>query len=142
MCEKPLILASGSPRRRELLARMGYAFEVCAPDVDENVDGPADAVVLLLARRKAHAAAAGRARGLVIASDTLVSLDGAGLGKPADQADAARMLRDLSGRTHDVYTGVCVVDCETGREEARLAHTGVRFRAISEAEIAAYVALV
>lgn len=139
MTDKPLILASGSPRRRELLAKMGYEFETCFPDVDENVDGPADAVVVLLARRKARAAANGRARGIVIASDTLVSLDGKGLGKPIDQQDARRMLRALSGREHDVYTGVSVIDVETGREETRLARTGVTFRPLSDAEIDAYV---
>ena len=76
----PLILASTSPRRRELLTRMGYRFEICAPDVDEHVSGCARDIVRTLAERKARAAARHYERGLVIASDTLVSLDGAPLG--------------------------------------------------------------
>lgn len=136
----PLILASGSPRRRELLARMGYAFEICAPDVDEHVDGHARDIVATLARRKAHAAATQRGRGLIIASDTLVSLDGAPLGKPEDAADARRMLKALSGREHEVFSGVCLLDAESGREICRVARTGVRFRALGDDEIDAYIA--
>ncbi len=136
----PLILASGSPRRRELLTRMGYTFEICAPDVDEHVAGHARDIVAELARRKAHAAAAHCARGLIIASDTLVSLDGAPLGKPADAADARAMLTALSGREHEVFTGVCLLDAETGRSECRVARTGVRFRDVSPEEIDAYIA--
>ena len=90
-----LILASGSPRRRELLARMGYAFEICTPDVDEHVPGQACDVVRTLAIRKGRAAAEHFSDGVIIASDTLVSLDGAPLGKPEDAADARRMLRAL-----------------------------------------------
>ena len=83
-----LILASASPRRRELLSRMGYAFEICAPDVDEHVEGRAEDIVKTLAVRKARAAASHYARGVIIASDTLVSLDGRPLGKPADESEA------------------------------------------------------
>ena len=136
----PLILASGSPRRRELLARMGYSFETCATDVDEHVNGHARDIVGTLAVRKAEAAAAQYARGVVIASDTLVSVDGAPLGKPVDAADAFRMLRSLSGREHDVFTGVCVIDAATGRRESRVVRTGVRFRALEDEEIRAYIA--
>ena len=117
-----LILASGSPRRRELLARMGYKFETCSPDVDEHIPGHARDVVRTLAERKARAAAEGRDSGVVIAADTLVSLDGAALGKPASRDDARRMLHELSGREHEVFTGVCVIDCASGREESRVAH--------------------
>lgn len=139
MADKRIILASTSPRRRELLARMGYEFSCDAPDVDENVEGRADEIVALLARRKAHAAAEKYAAGVVIASDTLVSLDGKGLGKPVDAEDAARMLRALSGREHEVFTGVCMIDAETGREETRVARTGVTFREVTAKEIAEYV---
>ena len=135
-----LILASGSPRRRELLARMGYTFETCSPDVDEHIPGHARDVVRTLAERKARAAAEGRDSGVVIASDTLVSLDGAALGKPASRDDARRMLHELSGREHEVFTGVCVIDCASGREESRVARTGVRFRALTDREIDGYVA--
>lgn len=135
-----LILASGSPRRRELLTQMGYSFEIQVPDVDENVDGHARDVVAILSRRKAEAVAATRAEGVVIASDTLVSLDGAALGKPRDAADAHRMLAALSGRTHEVFTGVTIIDAASGRSETRAVRTGVRFRALSESEIDQYIA--
>ena len=135
-----LILASGSPRRRELLAKMGYSFETCSPDVDEHVSGHARDIVYALAERKAHAGAAHYDKGVIIASDTLVSLDGAPLGKPEDAGDAKRMLRALSDREHEVFSGVCVMDIETGRHETRAVRTGVTFRAISEDEIDAYIA--
>ena len=138
--EKPLILASGSPRRRELLEKMGYRFEICTPDVDEHVTGHARDIVTTLAERKAIAGATRYDRGVIIASDTLVSLDGAPLGKPEDAGDAARMLRALSDREHEVFSGVCVMDIETGRRETRAVRTGVTFRAITDQEIAAYVA--
>ncbi len=125
---RPLILASGSPRRRELLGRMGYEFQICSPDVDEHVSGHARDIVRTLAVRKARAAAERFDRGVIIASDTLVSLDGAPLGKPADADDARRMLRALSGREHEVFTGVCVIDAQMGMEEAQVDRTGA-FRA-------------
>ncbi|MDO4865470.1 MAG: Maf family protein [Clostridia bacterium] len=138
--DRPLILASGSPRRRELLAKMGYTFEICAPDVDEHVTGHARDIVYTLAQRKAHAAAKHISRGVVVASDTLVSLDGAPLGKPADAAEAHRMLAALSGREHEVFTGVCVLDAATGESETRSVRTGVTFREITLEEIDAYIA--
>ena len=114
-----LILASASPRRRELLSRMGYAFEICAPDVDEHVEGRAEDIVKTLAVRKARAAASHYARGVIIASDTLVSLDGRPLGKPADENEAHAMLRALSGRAHEVFTGVCLRDAGHGARNGR-----------------------
>ena len=138
--DRPLILASGSPRRRELLARMGYTFEICAPDVDEHVSGHAKDSVFTLAQRKVHAAAEHCGRGVIIASDTLVSLDGAPLGKLAGADEARAMLRSLSGREHEVFTGVCVVDAETGSSETRSVRTGVTFRAQKDEEIDAYIA--
>ena len=134
-----LILSSRSPRRRELLKAMGYEFETCSPDVDEHVSAPADEAVAILARRKADAAARQISSGWILASDTLVSLDGRALGKPADGAEAARMLRALSGRTHDVFTGVCLLDAATGRQTVRVARTQVRFRLISDGEIDQYI---
>ena len=135
-----LILASGSPRRRELLGKMGFTFEICTPDVDENVQGHARDVVRTLARRKGRAAAENFSDGVIIASDTLVSLGGVPLGKPADEADARRMLRELSGREHEVYTGVCIIDAATGHEETGLARSGVWFRELTDEEIDAYIA--
>ena len=138
--KRPLILASGSPRRRELLARMGYTFEICTPDVDEHVAGHARDIVHTLAGRKARAAAAHYEDGVIIASDTLVSLDGVPLGKPADEREAHEMLAALSGREHEVFTGVCVLDAKTGESEMRTVRTGVTFRDITPEEIDAYIA--
>ena len=103
-----IILASGSPRRRELLEQIGVVFEVVVPDVDEAVlDGEAVATyVERLACDKVNAV--DRSDGLVIGADTSVVLDGTILGKPADRAQASSMLRMLSGRTHQVLTGVAV----------------------------------
>jgi septum formation protein len=105
---RPLVLASGSPRRRELVGLLGVAFDVVAPDVDETpLDGEGvDAMVRRLAVAKALAVEAADA--IVIGSDTAVELDGEILGKPADLADAMRMLRRLSGRLHRVHTAVAV----------------------------------
>lgn len=138
--QRKIILASGSPRRRELLARMGYVFETCSPDVDEHAEGHAKDIVQLLAQRKGRAAARNYEDAIVIASDTLVSLDGKALGKPADEADAAAMLRSLSGREHEVFTGVCMIDTRTGRTEVFADRTGVTFRELSDKEIADYIA--
>ena len=135
-----VILASGSPRRRELLGEMGVAFEIDVPDVDETVGGTPDQMVAVLAERKARAVAERKEEGLIVAADTLVALDDRALGKPADDAEAKEMLRALSGRTHDVFTGVCVMDARTGRVMVAAERTGVRFRAITEEEIDAYVA--
>lgn len=135
-----IILASASPRRRELMARMGLTFEVDAADVDEHAQGAPRELVRELAARKGLAVARRHAEGIVVAADTLVALDGRALGKPADAAEAISMLRMLGGREHDVFTGVCVVDVQSGRALSEVAHTRVTFRALSEGEIAAYVA--
>ena len=119
---------------------MGYAFQVLAPEVDENVGEPPRQAVMILARRKAMAAAEGLGEGVVLAADTLVAVDGAALGMPADEAEARAMLRRLSGREHEVFTGVCVMDAATGRQTVHAERTGVSFRALTEEEIAAYVA--
>ena len=137
-----LILASASPRRRELLAQAGFTFEVRPADVDESVRPGEDptAYVTRLAREKAQAMfnAAGDPAAVVLGADTTVTLDGHILGKPEDAADAARMLRLLSGRVHQVVTGVAVVT--TQGVEAAAEVTAVSFAAMSEADITAYVA--
>lgn len=135
-----LILASGSPRRRELLAQMGFTFEICTPDVDESVPGHASDIVRTLALRKGRAAAQNYTDGVIIASDTLVSLNGEPLGKPVDEDDARRMLRMLSGTEHEIFTGVCLIDAATGREEVQVERTGVLFSEVTDAEIDAYIA--
>lgn len=112
----PVILASASPRRRALLSEMGLTFTALNPGADESYPPmmhPHDAV-RFIAEKKARAvaearAAAGEEKAVIIASDTLVEVDGVPLGKPKDEADAARMLNLLSGRHHNVHTGVCVI---------------------------------
>jgi septum formation protein len=134
-----LILASASPRRRELLAGMGLAFTVCPCDVDESVPQgmhPADAVVLL-ARRKAEAVAARYPDAIVLASDTLVEIDALPLGKPQDAADAVATLMKLSGNEHRVHTGVAVMS--RGRCLAEKDTTRVFMRPFDEDEARAYV---
>ena len=133
-----LILASRSPRRCELLARMGLSFETDAADVDESCDLPASNCVRLLSLRKAAAVAARRHGCFVLGADTLVSVDGQSLGKPVDEADAARMLRLLSGKTHQVYTGVTVIS-PSGEALTDSDRTDVTFDLLSEEEILACV---
>ena len=136
--EREIILASSSPRRRELLSKMGVPYACISPDVDESFSGPPREAVVEIARRKARAVAQSAPEALVIGADTLVCVDGMALGKPRDREDAARMLRLLSGREHDVFTGVCVI---CGKKEmTRLERSGVVFRPLEEEEIAAYTA--
>ena len=127
-----VVLASGSPRRRELLSTMGYDFTVVTTDVDETVSGTPEEQVREAARRKADAACALCPDCVVIAADTLVALDGRTLGKPRDDADAMYMLSDLSGRAHDVVTGLCVTDTKTGKRELCVVGTQVVFRALTD----------
>lgn len=134
-----LILASQSPRRKELLRNAGYRFSASSPMVEEihrSGETPED-YVERLARAKAMAVAADNSD-WVLAADTTVVCEGALLEKPADASDAARMLRALSGRRHDVMTGVCLR--HQGYSLSVVETTGVWFDLISEAEIAAYVA--
>ena len=137
----PLILASGSPRRRELLDQMGLSYTVDVSDADESFDGPADAMVLELSRRKALSVSSRHPAALVIAADTTVcSPDGDILGKPGTPERAADMLRALSGRWHSVFTGVTAVNTATGREEQCAVETRVHFVPMSPEDVAFYVA--
>ena len=137
-----IILASGSPRRRELLERMGIEdFDIITSDVDETLDDalPPAAQVEQLSCRKAKAVAAEQPEdALIIAADTVVALDGTVLGKPVDEADAFRMLSALSGVRHHVYTGVTVIlgDKTLTRHEV----TSVDFRSLEPEEIELYIA--
>jgi len=140
-----LILASASPRRRELLSQAGFTFEVHPADVNEDARPGEDPIsyVVRLAREKAQAvfnqlSTPGPPLLIVLGADTTVTLDGHILAKPEDPADAARMLRMLSGRTHRVITGVAVAT-EKGTEVAAEV-TGVQFLTLSDEEIAAYIA--
>jgi septum formation protein len=109
--------------------------------VDETLDpGPLAAAVATLALRKARAVAARRRDGLVLGADTIVVIDGEALGKPADRAEAAAMLRRLRGRTHEVMTGVAVVDAATGHEAVETVTSRVTMRDYSDRELAGYVA--
>lgn len=135
-----LILASASPRRRELLGRICPAFTVVPADVDESLDpGPVAAAVERLALRKARAVAAGARDAVVLAADTVVVVDGVVLGKPAGPDEARAMLRRLRGRVHEVVTGVAVVDA-AGREASLSVTTRVLMAAYSDATLHAYAA--
>ena len=135
-----LILASGSPRRKELLGKLHIPFEVVVSECDETLpEGiPADAAAELLAVRKAAAVAKEPPDAVVIGADTTVLLDDEILGKPADAADCKRMLHALSGRLHKVVTGVAVF--WGGRSASFSDETGVQFYPLTEAEIDAYAA--
>ena len=139
MIQNHLILASASPRRRELLTLMGIAFTVCAVDVDERREGASQDVVRDLAFRKAAAAAEKHPGKTVLGADTLVFCQGETLGKPSDEADALRMLRLLSGNTNIVYTGVCLIDGRTGRADVRLDRTEVQFTRFSDESALRYI---
>ena len=138
-----LVLASGSPRRRELLAGLGLTFELRPADIDESVrpGEPGATYVERLAREKAAAVATPGA--LVVAADTTVDLDGDLLGKPVDDHDARRLLRRLSGRTHHVHTGICVHRQPSGQAVpvigSTVVTTAVTFAELSAAWIDWYV---
>ena len=137
------LLASGSPRRRELFGLFGWPFDITSADVDESPhDGETPAqMVVRLARSKASVAAARWPdKAVIIASDTTVSLDGVPLGKPRDAIEAERMLRALRGRSHQVHTGIAVFDTRLGRTYSDMATTDVPMRCYSDDEIAAYIA--
>lgn len=136
----PLILASQSPRRAELLSRLGLTFEILPADIDESYLGhemPADHAERL-AREKALAVARHHPEALVIGSDTIVIVDDDVLGKPKDEAEAVQMLRRLANREHLVYTAVAVV--RGSRVESALESVRVRFRALDPRECEEYVA--
>jgi septum formation protein len=135
-----LILASASPRRRELLQEAGYAFAVDPAHVDESAlpGETAHAYVRRVAAEKARAVATRHPDASVLAADTTVVVEGEMLGKPADDDDARAMLARLSGRTHLVLTGLAVV--QAGREWSDVVATTVRFRLMTAAEIDWYVA--
>lgn len=138
---EPLVLASGSPRRSEILRAVGWPCEAVVPDVDETPKGgeAAEDYVRRLAREKAGAVASARLFGLVLGADTVVVVDGDILGKPRDAEDAGRMLRRLSARAHEVLTGVALVRAETGRSTSGVARTRVRFAELSDEEVERYV---
>lgn len=135
-----IYLASQSPRRADLLRAAGLAFEVIAVDVDESaVPGESpEAYARRLAEAKARAGHERRPDGVVLGADTIVLVDGRVLGKPADDAEARAMLRMLSGRAHEVLTGVALAS--SAGVTSDIARTEVWFAALNDEQIAAYVA--
>ena len=142
LLSKPIILASSSPRRRELLTQIGVVFTTDPADVDERVlagEAP-EGYALRVARDKARAVAERSGDSIVIAADTIVVLGNDILGKPVDAVDAFRMLTLLSGRMHMVITGIVVKDLTSLKTTARTVITRVWFRTLPPQEIGAYVA--
>lgn len=134
-----LVLASASPRRRELMGIITSGFDFDSADIDEaavKADKP-DKLVEALAEEKAGAVFERRPGDVIIGADTVVALEGEIFGKPADEADAMRMLRALSGREHEVWTGVCVLSANI--REVFSVRTGVAFLPISDKQIENYV---
>ncbi|MCY4485686.1 MAG: Maf family protein [Deltaproteobacteria bacterium] len=136
-----IILASTSPRRREILALLGLPFEVRPPDFLETThdDHTPEAEAVALALGKARSITCGEPRTMVVGGDTLIALDDKKIGKPEDPADAVSILERLSGRTHRILTGVAMIDSGTGREHTHLDRIDVRMHHSSRTEIAAYV---
>jgi septum formation protein len=138
--KRRLLLASQSPRRRELLALLGLPFEADASNVDEasrSNESPA-MLAARLSQAKARACSVGHA--VIIACDTIVAHAGQVLGKPGDADEAAEMLHRLRGRPHSVYTAITLLDKGTGHSVTEVAETQVTMRAYTDAEMAAYVA--
>lgn len=135
-----IVLASASPRRRALLAALGMQFDVMTSGVDEIYEGPPEEMVVFNARLKRDDVAGQLEQpALVIAADTLVFLEDHVLGKPASLEEAAEMLERLSGRSHQVITGLSLVDTETGKEAEGAETTEVTFRKLHRDEIDAFV---
>jgi septum formation protein len=143
MGSRPLVLASSSPRRRDLLRARGYAFAVLDPGVDET-PLPGEAAPLLVRRLALAKARAGAARApagaVVLGCDTIVVLDGDVLNKPAHAAEAVEMLLRIAGRTHTVFTAWAALAAELAREEVGVEASRVTLRAVARAEAEAYAA--
>lgn len=140
MIERPIILASKSPRRYDILKQIGLEFSVMEADVDEDLgNGCIDGALMRLAQRKAGAVRAHAAHGLIIGADTVVLCEGRVLGKPDGERDAYRMLNLLQGRASFVKTGVCVMDAQSGAAFCGLETTAVHFTNMNDADIRAYI---
>ena len=137
----PLVLASQSPRRRELLEILGIPFSIVVSSADERVmpgELP-EAYVVRVARAKGLDVATRVNNSMVLSADTVVTIDGEILGKPVDRSDAIRMLEKLSGREHAVYTAVCLMDQSTGKMREGLDRTRVWFAPMTRAQIVGYI---
>lgn len=140
---KPLfVLASKSPRRKELLEKIGINAQIIPSQINEDdyKNLEAEKMVMQLSFVKAaDVSRSFRKNTFVIGADTCVCLDGNIFGKPESIEDAKRMLSELSGKTHQVYTGYCVIDCSTGKSVSRYSTTNVTFKELTDGEIEAYV---
>ena len=135
-----MILASQSPRRRELLSMLGLEFQIVTADIDETMDAAlsVEEAVAEVCEKKAAAVGQQHPGDLIIAADTIVVLENTVLGKPRSEEEAKAMLRSLSGRAHTVMTAFCI--WQGGKADTHVEKTLVRFRALCDEEIAAYVA--
>lgn len=140
--KKEIILASTSPRRHEAARAMGLEFRIVPSDFEEDMGlkkSPED-LVRYLAHGKAADVAKKYDKGIVIGMDTIVVFKKKILGKPKDKKDAFNILKSLSGKTHEVYSGVCLIDCETGKTIKDYEITKVKFRKLDDSEINSYIA--
>ena len=140
--DKKIILASASPRRKEILNNLGLSFEVICSDAEEKVDSelPPHLIVQELAMLKGADVASKIKDGIVISADTIVYFDKRILGKPENEVGAKKVLEMLSGNVHEVYTGVCVTDGTSGKSISDFEVTKVKFRTLTEEEIDRYIA--
>jgi len=138
---KRIILASASPRRKQLLEQVGLMFEILPSDIDEEIFIHNDPIqnIQAIALNKAQNVAMRIQSGLVIGADTQVIIDGRTLGKPIDKTDAMNMLSALNGKMHKVITGVAIIDVETGMCETWAETTIVKFRRLTLDEIISYI---
>jgi septum formation protein len=132
-----VILASRSPQRREILARLGVEFDIAAPEVEELTVGDPEEIVVENARRKAQAVA--RPHGLVLGCDTDVLLDGVLLGKPGNEGEAREFLERLSGREHAVLSGLVLIGPVEGEERRGVARSMVRFHELTDEQVGRYL---
>jgi septum formation protein len=137
--QRPLVLASASPRRRDLLRECGVSFEVLPAHAEETVEATPEATVIGNARRKAVAIATQRPDAIVLGVDTEVWFGSKIFGKPADMDDALRMLRELNGRTHEVYSGVCLAWDAGASERTFVEVAHVHFHQRSDDELRSYL---
>ncbi|MGB0175259.1 MAG: Maf family protein [Acholeplasmataceae bacterium] len=134
-----LMLASQSPRRKALLEKYGFSFQAISPNVDESVVSPQDPVsyVQQLAFEKANAVYKKHTENIVIGADTIVYKEDTYFGKPKDRLDAFNMLKELSGKTHQVYTGVCIL--ATGHQDLFHTVSNVTFKTLTKEDIITYI---
>ncbi|HIH38793.1 septum formation protein Maf [Candidatus Woesearchaeota archaeon] len=135
-----VILASQSPRRKELLQAMGIPFRAVPSDAKEDLSDTKDPVSLVIKNALAKARFVAKTeKGIILGFDTIGFLDGKVLGKPKDQNDAKAMLKSMSGKTHQVYSGIAIIDTEKDKEITDVEKTDVAFRELSEEEIDHYL---